>query len=401
MTDYPKIKLKKGREGSSRYRHPWVFSGAVVRVPKDLFDGDPVIVEDYEGRVLGTGTYSARSQISVRLVAFEEALLDTDFIRGRISEADSRRRLAGLGPDTADTGYRVVFGESDLMPGLVVDRYNDVLVFQIATAGMEKLRPLVIKALEGVFRPRLIVERSDLNTRILEGLLPRTGIAGGADKNSEDDGLASFTQLGVNFVSPTITGQKTGFFLDQRDLRAAIARLSQGRKVLNLFSYTGAHGIFALAGGAESVLNLDSSAPALEICREHARMNGFAADSMICEKADVFDWLTNPPQARFDMVICDPPALIKSGKHTEAGLAAYRFLNRAAISLLAPGGIFVTSSCSHHFSSDDLAHVLRQSSVHESRPLHTLGFVSQAEDHPISLYFPEAAYLKSFIALAP
>ena len=400
MTDYPKLKIKKGREGSARFRHPWIFSGAVVRVPRDLFDGDPVIVEDYEGRVLGTGTYSARSQISVRLFAFEEALLDADFFRARIREADSRRRLSGLGPDTSDTGYRVVFGESDLLPGLVVDRYGDVLVFQIATAGMEKLRPLVLKALEELFRPRLIVERSDLHTRSEEGLLPRTGIAGGSDKKGEDEGLAAFTQLGLKFLSPTLTGQKTGFFLDQRDLRAAIARLSAGRSALNLFSYSGAHGLFALAGGAKSVLNLDSSAPALEMCQEHARMNGFPAESMICEKADVFDWLTNPPQTRFEMVICDPPALIKSNKHMDAGLAAYRFLNRAAISLLAPGGILVSSSCSHHLTSADFAHILRQTSVHEARPLHTLGFIGQAEDHPVSLYFPEAAYLKSFIALA-
>lgn len=397
MTDYPKIKIRKGREGSSRYRHPWIFSGAVVRVPKDLFDGDPVLVEDCEGRVLGTGTYSARSQISVRLFAFEEAVLDGEFIRRRIQEADARRLLSGLGPDTADTGYRVVFGESDLLPGLVIDRYNDVFVIQSATAGMDKLCPLVLKALEELFRPRLIVERSDLHTRIEEGILPGTGIVGGADKKSDAVGAANFSQLGLNFISPTLTGQKTGFFLDQRDLRSAIARLSAGRKALNLFSYSGAHGLFALAGGAKSVLNLDSSAPALEMCSEHARMNGFPAESMICEKADVFDWLTNPPQTRFDMVICDPPALIKSSKHMDAGLAAYRFLNRAAISLLAPGGIFVASSCSHHLSSADFAHVLRQTSVHESRPLHTLGFIGQAEDHPVSLYFPEAAYLKSFV----
>lgn len=399
MTDYPKIRLRKGREGSARFRHPWIFSGAVVRVPKDLFDGDPVIVEDCEGRVLGTGTYSARSQISVRLFAFEEAVLDGGFIRRRIQEADGRRRLAGLGPDTADTGCRVVFGESDLLPGLVIDRYGDVFVIQSATAGMDKLCPLVLKALEELFRPRLIVERSDLSTRIEEGVLPGTGIVGGSDKKNDAVGAANFSQLGLNFISPTLTGQKTGFFLDQRDLRAAIARLSAGRSVLNLFSYSGAHGLFALAGGAKSVLNLDSSVPALEMCLEHARMNGFPAESMICEKADVFDWLTNPPKMRFDMVICDPPALIKSNKHMDAGLAAYRFLNRAAISLLAPGGILVTSSCSHHLSSADFAHILRQASVHEARPLHTLAFIGQAEDHPVSLYFPEAAYLKSFIFL--
>ncbi len=397
MSDYPVVTLKSGREGSVRHRHPWVFSGALGRVPKGLSDGQPVAVAEASGRVLGVGSWSGKSQIAVRLFAFEDVALDEALVRARVEGALLRRRLLGLGPDTPDTGFRAIFGESDLLPGVVVDVYGDVLVLQLATAGADRLRDTLTGVLKDVFRPSAIVERSDLATRAEEGLSERAGVLMGP---KDCDGAAPFIHNGMKFLAFTLSGQKTGFFLDQRDLRGRIAKLSEGRRVLNLFSYTGAHGVAALAGGAGSVLNVDSSAPALSMCREHAEMNGFSGGRMEVERADVFDFLSEKSEGKFDMVILDPPALIKSGRHRDAGLSAYRFLNGAALARLKPGGIFVTSSCSHFFSTDDFAHMLRQVSARAGRMLHPLGFSGQADDHPVPLHFPEASYLKSFVTLA-
>lgn len=389
---YPILTLARGKEANVIHRHPWIFSGAIAGKPDALHDGAIVRVADERGRTLGTGTYSRRSSIAVRVFEFAEAELDRAWFARRFAEADARRQLLGFGPNTHTTGYRVVFGEADGLPGIVVDRYGSVLTVQLSTAGAEMLRETIVNALAEVFPGAVIVERSDMPSRRDEGLEPRNETVRG-----ELAEPVPFTEYGLRFLADPLTGQKTGFYLDQKDLRVAVRGLAADRKVLNLFSYTGAAGVAALAGGASHVLNVDSSASALERCREHAALNGFAPEIMESAESDVFQFLSTERPERYGMVLLDPPAIIKSLKDAEEGRKAYHFLNRAALRLVEDGGIFVTSSCSHHLPEEDLAFTLRRASVQAGVHLDVLAAVRQAADHPFSVYFPESSYLKSFV----
>jgi 23S rRNA (cytosine1962-C5)-methyltransferase len=389
---YPTLTLVSGKEANVAFRHPWVFSGALVDAPETLAQGDLVRVADKNGRVLGIGTFSRSTSIAVRIFEFGDATIDREWFVRKFKDADRRRGVLGFGPGTSTTGYRVVFGESDGVPGLVVDRYADVIVMQISTAGIDALRDAVVAALEDVFAPRAIVERSDLPGRKDEGLREASGVISGSQ-----DGSVQFIENGLRFAADVLGGQKTGFFLDQRDLRRTVAPLCAGRRVLNLFSYTGALSIAALKAGAASVHNVDSSSAALAQCKSHAEMNGLDREAMTVEESDVFQYLNAHGDASFDVVVLDPPALIRSRKDAEEGKKAYHFLNRAAMRLVKDGGIFVTSSCSHYLPEEDLAFLLRRASVQNGVTLSVLGVVRQSADHPLSVYFPESAYLKSFI----
>lgn len=389
---YPTLKLKSGKETNAAYRHPWIFSGALAEIPPEAAHGDLVQVVDSGGKTAGVGTFSAKSSIAVRLFEFGEAVIDGRWLAGKLKEADETRRLNGFGPDSPTNGYRLVFGEADGLPGLVVDRYADVLVIQVSTAGMEKMRDLVIAALVEVFRPRAIVERSDLPSRREEGLDEVIAV-----RHGTDPGIVEFKENGWQFVADVMAGQKTGFFLDQRDLRRRIAGLASGRRCLNLFSYTGAAAVAAMKGGAVSVHNVDSSKGALELCLRQAGLNGLPAVAVTTEEADIFQFLGVHSQPEYDMVIMDPPALIKSRHDADEGRKAYHFLNRAALRLVRDGGIFVTSSCSHYLPEEDMAFILRRASLQAGCRLSVIDIVHQSSDHPRSVYFPEAAYLKSFV----
>jgi 23S rRNA (cytosine1962-C5)-methyltransferase len=329
----------------------------------------------------------------VRVLDFRTVEIDGIWFAGRLRAADERRQIMGYGPGTDTTGYRVVFGEADGLPGLVVDRYDDVLVIQVSTSGMNRLKPLVLHALEAVFSPRAIYERSDLPSRKEEGL-PEMAHALLGDPPEP----VLFDEHGLKFLSDPVDGQKTGFFLDQKDLRLWLRRLASGRRMLNLFSYTGAHSVAALAGGTVSTLNVDISPSALAMGQRQAELNGMGGDRFVTEQADVFQWLAAERPERYSLVVLDPPALIKSAKDAEQGRKAYHFLCRAALRLVEDGGLFVFSSCSHHFTEDDLAFTLRRASVQAGVVLDPIANVRQSADHPVSVYFPESAYLKTFIA---
>lgn len=391
---YDIVQLKPGREAATGFRHPWIFSGALLNIPPDLESGSLVYVTDRQKKIIGTGMYSKQSSIAVRLLDFQEAVIDQGWITAAIKAAHERRLLMGFGPSTDTTGYRVVFSETDNLPGLIVDRYNDVIVLQISTAGMDALRSLVIAACQEIFNPRAIVERSDLGIRKEEALRPIEAVHVGSISEPVE-----FTEHDQKFLADVKEGQKTGFFLDQRDLRQHVQQFSKNKKVLNLFSYTGSTSIAALAGGATHVHNVDMSIEALELGKKQAVLNGFSEDQFLNEEADVFQWLNTHQEPEYDMVIVDPPALTKSKKDTESAAQAYHFLNRAALRLVKPGGIFVTSSCSKFFTADDLAFTLRRASVQSGKTLSVLKHVSQASDHPQSVYFPESLYLKSYICL--
>ena len=405
---YPIVTLQKGKEMNAVFRHPWIFSGALVKRPEGIEHGDIIRVADAGGNIVGTGTYSAKSSIAVRLFEFsagggpasgggdaainKDVKIDKAWFVAKFREADERRRLLGLGEGTGTDGYRVVFGETDGVPGLVVDRYRDVFVIQISTAGIDTLRQTVVDALKEAFSASVVYERSDLHVRKEEALKDQVGALVGEAAES-----AEFGEDGMKFVAEVAAGQKTGFFLDQRSLRRAIARYAKGRETLNLFSYSGAAGIAAMKGGAKSVANVDSSATALAACVRNAEMNGIEPHVFSVEQADVFQYLSAKTEPAFDMVLVDPPALIKSQRDGDEGRKAYHFLNRAALRLVRDGGVFVTSSCSHFLNEEDFAFILRRASVQAGVRLDLLEVVRQAPDHPTSVYFPESAYLTAFI----
>ena len=392
MTMYPTLHLKAGHNRSVLARHPWIFSGALERVPEDVPHGALVHVIDTDAAIAATGTLSRKSMIAVRVFAFEEAAIDSGWLHQQIREADERRRLLGFGQGTETTGYRVVFGESDHLPGLVVDRYADVLVVQISTAGMELLRDQVVECLVDVFHPSGIYERSDHSARNDEGLRPVTGLLSGQVAERIE-----FLECGRKCLADIVSGQKTGFYLDQRDLRMQVFKLAHGRKTLDLFSYSGATGVAAMRGGATGVHFVDSSETALHLCAEYAQLNGIDSARVTHDCVDVFQWLGHRSTPEYDLVLLDPPALIKNRRHTTEGRKAYHFLNRAALRLITDGGILVTSSCSAYFTEDDLFVTLRRAAEQADVDLHVLGMLRQSPDHPISLTFPESFYLKSVI----
>lgn len=389
---YPTLTLRTGKEANVAFRHPWIFSGAFEDIPENIPHGSIVQVNDKHGKILATGTFSSKSSIAVRAFAFGEAVIDRAWLTKGIIEAESRRKLMGFGPKTDTTGYRVVFGEADNLPGLVVDRFGDVVVFQISTAGLDAMREDVIAAIADTLHPVCLIERSDMPVRAEEGLPDVMRIHAGAA-----DDLVPFIERGIRFLADPIRGQKTGFFLDQKDARLALGRLAKGREVLNLFSYSGAAGIAMMLGGAKSVHNVDASKEALELCRKHAELHEIPEKNFTTEETDIFQWLGAGQEKHYDMLVMDPPALLKSIKDAEEGRKAYHFLNRAAMRLVKDGGIFATSSCSHFLSEDDLAFTLRRASVQAGLKLDMLATVRQSPDHPLSIYFPESAYLKTFI----
>jgi 23S rRNA (cytosine1962-C5)-methyltransferase len=299
--------------------------------------------------------------------------------------------LLGFGTEV-DSGYRVIYGESDGIPGVVVDRYRDVFVVQISTAGGETVKPLIVEALVQLFSPASILERSDLSVRKEEKLTDAVGLLFGQDVCTVE-----FTQNGLHFLADVAKGQKTGFYLDQRELRRTIGRLAGGRQVLNIFSGSGSFAVAASEGGAVSIHNVDSSQPSLDLIGTNLKLNELSLDSSTSDCADVFNWISSRSEPTYDMVIADPPALIKSHSDAAVGRKAYHFLNRAALRLLRNGGIFITCSCSSFFNEEDFAYTLRRASIQVGVDLRTLEIVRQSADHPISVYFPESYYLKSFI----
>ncbi|EKD80413.1 MAG: hypothetical protein ACD_40C00108G0004 [uncultured bacterium] len=392
VTMYPCITLKPGKDASARYRHPWIFSGAIDQIKSVIEHGSLVAVTSHSGDFLGVGTYSANSSIAVRIFDYTSTPIDQSWFETKLRSADQTRLLLGYGPDTATTGYRIIFSEADNIPGLILDRYAGVYVMQISTAGLDRQKSILIEAIKAVFEPDTIIERSDLPVRKQENLPDVI-----ACHHGEPPELVEFTEHGIKFLSDPVNGQKTGFFLDQKDLRRELVSLSKDKKILNLFSYTGANAAVALQNGASHVTNIDSSDPALKFAKKLFKL--YELDSAVYKNitADVFDWLSAAPSEKYDLIILDPPALIKSQDDTISGKKAYHFLNRTACQLLNPGGIFITSSCSRFLSETDFAFILRQASVQASVNLRLLKTVYQSADHPQSLYFPHSLYLKTFI----
>ncbi|MBI4613881.1 MAG: class I SAM-dependent rRNA methyltransferase [Planctomycetes bacterium] len=391
-----KVYVRRGRVQPIVYRHPWLFSGSVERVEGDVAPGDAVDVLDPKGRFLGRGFYSDASQIRVRLFAFEPGVEpDHAFFRDRLARAAAFRRDAlGLPAPGRTDAFRLVHSEADGLPGLVVDRYGDVLVVQISHVALERRKDVLLAALAEVFGPLAVLQRDDPHFRALEGLEPVDAYlspeGGGADE-------VEVMELGVRYRVDLRAGQKTGLYFDQRTNRALAATLAGGRRVLDLFSYTGA---FALAvareGGSAGVVAVESSPAAVERGRANARANGFAGIEFVREDAYKYLGALRAGGGAFGMIVLDPPAYAPSSRYLDQGLRKYFDLNSLALSVLSPGGILVTCSCSGAVSEDDFEGALSTASVKAGRAVRVFHRGGQASDHPVSPHCPEGRYLKAF-----
>lgn len=395
MSEQPKaLRLKKGEERRLRAGHLWVYSNEVdvSQTPfSDFSPGDLVEVQDVRGAPVGSGYVNPRSLICARLVSRSaRRILDGGLLRDRLQRALALREDLYPG----EPFYRLAFGESDGLPGLVVDRYGDILVAQITTAGMERVKDEVLAALHEVVAPAGVLWRNDTANRELEGLdayvLPAAG---------EIPDEVEIRENGVRFVVPVLGGQKTGWFYDHRQNRERMTHYSRGRRVLDLFSYVGGWGVQAASAGAAEVLCVDSSAPALELAARSAALNG--VESLVrTRQADAFDALRElrAQGESFDLIILDPPAFIKRRRDAPQGEKAYLRLNKLAMELLSPGGYLISASCSFHFSREALLGTLLRASREVGRDMQILEEGHQAADHPVHPAIPETSYLKSFIA---
>ncbi|MBK1673378.1 RlmI/RlmK family 23S rRNA methyltransferase [Ectothiorhodospira shaposhnikovii] len=390
--DYVPLRLKKNEERRLLAGHAWIFSNEVdveATPIRSLEPGQPVTIQDSRGRTLGTGYANPNSLICARLVTRDaDHPFGPSLLVHRLKVALSLRERLFEEPF-----YRLVHGESDGLPGLVVDRYGDVLVAQITTAGMDRLQDALLSAFEKVLRPSAVLWRNDSPVRSLEGLDLYVQPATGPIPETVE-----ITENGARFQVPLLAGQKTGWFYDQRDNRAWLRRLSTGARVLDLFSYAGGWGIQAAIHGAEQVTCVDASADAVAQVEANARLNR-VDDRVQALAGDAFEVLRQlrEERARFDLIIVDPPAFIKRRKDLKEGTAAYRRINQMALQVLARDGFLITCSCSQHMAADALEKQVHAAARHVDRQMQILSRGGQASDHPIHPAMPETAYLKAIL----
>jgi 23S rRNA (cytosine1962-C5)-methyltransferase len=388
-----KLILKKDRDRSVRQRHPWIFSGAVGRVDGTPGIGETVAIHSAEGEFLGSAAYSPQSSIRARLWTLDDTPVDEAFFEKSILRAmNARSRLFESQPDGA---FRLVFGESDGLPGVVVDRYNEVLVLQCLTAGAEHWREVLVAALIKVTGLDLVYERSDVDVRELEGLPQRSGLLHGAC-------LPEHTQIqenGLRFTVNIQTGQKTGFYIDQRCNRRRVGELVKESRVLNCFCYTGGFSLNALAGGAAWVTSVDSSADALQMAKENLALNGLPAEKAEWIEGDVFQVLRRfrDENRKYNAIILDPPKFAPTAAQAEKAARAYKDINLLGFKLLNPGGLLFTFSCSGGISADLFQKIVAGAALDAKVDARIVEHMSQGADHPVGLNFPEGAYLKGLI----
>ena len=394
----PVIVLKTGRDKSVKRRHPWVFSGAIEKVLGDPQGGDTVLVRSAEGQQLGLAAYSPQSQIRGRMWTFDAAAtVDAAFLRERVKRALDLRANLPIGQHT--NAMRLVHSESDGLPGLIVDRYADVLVAQFLSAGMERWREEILDALVELTRCEAVFERSDAEVRTLEGLPERAGFVRG----NSDASSCAISEHGLVFRVDVAAGQKTGFFLDQRANRLRIRELSAGREVLDCFCYTGGFAISSLAGGAKHVTAIDSSATAIAMAQRNLRGNPLDASRLGFKEADVFLHLRELRNrgAKFDMIVLDPPKFAPTAAQVENASRAYKDINLLALKLLSPGGLLATFSCSGGISPDLFQKIIAGAALDAGADAKIIERFGPAADHPVALEFPEGDYLKGLLVYRP
>lgn len=383
-----RVILKPGKDKPIRNRHHWIFSGAIGHFPK-FVDGECLPVYNSSGDLLGWGYFNSKTMISGRMLSFGD-MLPEDAICQQLEAAIAMRYSFF---DIAKTNaYRLVNGEGDLLPGLVVDCYGDILVVQISTLGMQKLRSLIVNWLIKKLSPRSIYEKSLLPSRKEEGLHDEQGsLFGDVPAHGVE-----ILENGLRFSVSILHGQKTGFFLDHREMRQQVKELSHGKRVLNCFSYTGGFSIYAAAGGATGVDSVDISAPAIQMAEKNMVLNGLASSSHQFYAVDVFEFLRKN-RLDYDLVILDPPAFAKRQKDVVAACRGYKDINRLAMEKMPQGSMLLTSSCSYHVDEELFQTVVFQAAVEARRTVKIIGRHRMGADHPINICHPESDYLKSLL----
>lgn len=389
MIVLPRIILKKGREKPLLRGHPWVFSGAVAGLGGDLSPGEIGEVYSGDGTFLGMGQFNPHSQITLRILTRRKEVPDTSFFMGRLLQADALREKGLKGKTNA---YRVINGEGDLLPGLIVDRYGEILVLQCLTAGMERLKGLFIDLLARHFNPKSIYERSDVPARKEEGLPETKGLVYGEEILEP----VRTEEYGCLFRVDVREGQKTGFYLDQRENRFSLQEVSHGKKVLDCFSYTGGFSVHAGLGGAREITLLDSSEEALERVKDHFALNHLEKIPADRIRGDAFEVMRHLDPG-FDVVILDPPPFAKKKAHLPGASRGYKDLNLQAMRLLKKEGLLFTFSCSHYMNWDLFQKVIFSAAADVGRNVQLLARRGHPIDHPVNLSHPEGEYLRGMV----
>ena len=388
------VVLKPGEADRIIAGHPWIYAGEILRITKPAADGDLVQVKDHRQRLMGTGFFNSKSKIHVRVLSPERIEVNEIFFEHRIRAAlEVRRRHL-----PAATSYRVVNAESDFLSGLIVDKYEDVLVLQISALGMDRRKGQIVAALQKIFTPRAIMERSEAASRKFEGLEEANGVLFGGF-----EGKCSVKLNGVKFEVDLREGHKTGMYLDQQANYEAVSRFAPGAQTLDCFSFLGGFALHAARQGAAHVHGLDQSAQAVEASQRNAAANGLA-DKCSFETVNVFDWLkaqtiVRPHEKvvpRFDLVILDPPSFTRNRAAVPDALRGYKEIHLRALKLLKPGGVLATFCCSHHVSAELFQDTLLSAAYDTRKILRRVAVYSQSPDHPIIPMIPETEYLKGF-----
>ena len=388
------IILKPGRDKSARQFHPWIFSGAIARVEGEVSPGGIIRLLDSNREFVAYGYYNRSSQIQVRLLEWnEERQIDDQWWRRKI-ESSIRRRELDRKTDNANC-LRLIFSESDFLPGLIVDKYDEFLVIQILAAGIEAVRQTIVESLQDLLKPQGIYERSDVDVRMLEGLPQRKGIIFG----EEPPDLITIDEGGLQFLVDIRNGQKGGFYIDQQENRRIVAKYAKGRHLLDAFCFTGGFSVHALKAGAETATLVDSSAESLALAEKNIKLNNLESANLEFVKGDVFTILRKFRDSgrEFDMVILDPPKFAAAKGHIKKAMAAYKDINLLAMKLLRNDGILVSFSCSGAIDAQALKMAIFWASLDCGKQVQYLQDLTQGYDHPRLASFPEASYLKGFI----
>ena len=381
--------LQSGKERPVKNRDPWIFSGAIVRIDEGFEAGDLVRVLSDKEEFLGVGYLNPESQIVVRMLAFEDVAIDEVFFDEKISQAVAMRKRF---MPSATNAYRLVHSEGDFLSGLTVDVYGDFLVAEFNTAGIEVWKPVIVEILKKYFPAHSIFERSDSDLRKWEGLKRSVGVLAG----SEPPEAIEIEENGLRFGVDVKGGQKTGFFLDQRESRAVVRDISAGKRVLNCFAYTGGFSVYAAKGGAKEVVSVESSEPAVAMGRKNFELNQLGTTKSVWAQTDVFDYL-RVNNKEFDLIILDPPAFCKNKNQIQDAARGYKDINLQALRQLPKGGLLFTFSCSSYITPDLFQKIIFGAASDAKRDVRILKKTSHAFDHPINIYHPEGEYLKGLL----
>ncbi len=392
MINYPTVILKKGKEKSLERFHPWIFSGAIKTLPEGINEGDFVKVETISGKEIGVGYYQVGS-ITIRMLSFQVQPLDNNFWKQLLVEAIELRKTANLWDNPETNVFRLIHGEGDGFPGLIVDYYAGCAVFQAHTVGMYRIKDAFIEVLKQVLGERLkaVYDKSNHTLPFKAELKTRDQFLFG-----EEVAEWEVLEYGARFNINIVTGQKTGFFVDQRENRKLLEEYSRGKKVLNTFCYSGGFSVFALKAGADLVHSVDSSQPAIDLTEQNIALNFTDTSKHQSYCADVFEFLADMPE-QYDVIVLDPPAFAKHRNVLSNGLKGYRTINEKAIKNMKSGGVLFTFSCSQVVSNEHFRTAVFSAAAIAKRKVQIIHQLHQPADHPISIYHPEGEYLKGLV----